>query len=177
MSTHQMKQWQVVGRKRPVSTEDQPEIYRMKVFAVNEVCAKSRFWYFLSQLRKMKKSTGEILSCGRITERNENSVRIYGIWVRYNSRSGTHNIYKEYRDTALDGAVNQMFEEMASRNRARRGSIQILRCAVVPGAEARRANTKQFIDKDISFTMPRKVFKTDKRFRKTFRADAPQTHF
>jgi hypothetical protein len=42
--THQMKQWQVVGRKRPVSTEDQPEIYRMKVFAVNEVCAKSRFW-------------------------------------------------------------------------------------------------------------------------------------
>jgi ribosomal protein L20A (L18A) len=83
--------------------------------------------YFLSQLRKMKKSTGEILSCGRITERNENSVRIYGIWVRYNSRSGTHNIYKEYRDTALDGAVNQMFEEMASRNRARRGSIQILR--------------------------------------------------
>ena len=35
-------------------------------------------------------------------------MKNYGIWLRYDSRSGTHNMYKEYRDVSLDGAVQQM---------------------------------------------------------------------
>ena len=38
-------------------------LFRMKIFAPNHVIAKSRFWYFLRQLRKFKKTTGEIVSC------------------------------------------------------------------------------------------------------------------
>lgn len=33
----------------------------MRIFAPNEVVAKSRFWYFLSKLRKVKKTNGEIV--------------------------------------------------------------------------------------------------------------------
>jgi large subunit ribosomal protein L18Ae len=34
----------------------------MRIFAPNPVVAKSRFWYFLTQLRKVKKGNGEIVS-------------------------------------------------------------------------------------------------------------------
>lgn len=35
---------------------------RMRIFAPNDVVAKSRFWYYLRQLKKMKKSHGEIVA-------------------------------------------------------------------------------------------------------------------
>jgi ribosomal protein L20A (L18A) len=34
-------------------------------------------------------------------------------------------MYKEYRDTTLNGAVEQMYDEMGSRHRARFSSIQV----------------------------------------------------
>lgn len=34
----------------------------MRIFAPNTVVAKSRFWYFLSKLKKVKKTNGEIVS-------------------------------------------------------------------------------------------------------------------
>jgi len=30
------------------------------------------------------------------------------VWVRYQSRTGYHNMYKEYRDVTLNGAVEQV---------------------------------------------------------------------
>lgn len=38
----------------------------MRIFAPNHIVAKSRFWYFVSQLRKMKKASGEIVYCGLV---------------------------------------------------------------------------------------------------------------
>lgn len=61
-----MRQYQVVGRKAPSETDPNPAVYRMKLFAPNEVIAKSRFWYFLHQMRKMKKTTGEILDVNEV---------------------------------------------------------------------------------------------------------------
>lgn len=55
-------EYQVIGRALPTEAEPTPKLYRMRVFASNEVIAKSRFWYFLSSLRKMKKANGEIVS-------------------------------------------------------------------------------------------------------------------
>jgi hypothetical protein len=40
-------EYQVVGRHLPTDAEPTPKIYRMRIFAPNEVVAKSRFWYFL----------------------------------------------------------------------------------------------------------------------------------
>ena len=40
----QFHQYQVVGRGLPTPTEEHPRIYRMKLWATNEVRAKSNFW-------------------------------------------------------------------------------------------------------------------------------------
>ena len=40
-------EYQVIGRKLPTESEETPKLYRMRIFAPNEVVAKSRFWYFL----------------------------------------------------------------------------------------------------------------------------------
>lgn len=61
-----IKLYQVVGRKAPTATDPNPPAYRMKLFAPNEVSAKSRFWYFMHQMRKMKKTTGEILDVNEV---------------------------------------------------------------------------------------------------------------
>jgi len=44
-------------------------MFIVRIFAPNTVVAKSRFWYFMAQLRKLKKANGEIVSlnvvCGQ----------------------------------------------------------------------------------------------------------------
>jgi large subunit ribosomal protein L18Ae len=64
-----MKQFQVVGRKAPTETDPNPPAYRMKIFAPNKVLAESRFWYFIHTMRKMKRTTGEILDVNEVTSR------------------------------------------------------------------------------------------------------------
>lgn len=94
------------------------------------VC-RSRFWYFLSKLKKIKRANGEIITVNEIFEKQPNHIKNYGIWLRYDSRSGTHNMYKEFRDTTLVGAVEKMYAEMASRHRCRKSSIQIIKTCTV----------------------------------------------
>ncbi|KAH1055983.1 hypothetical protein J1N35_034048 [Gossypium stocksii] len=53
-----------------------------------------------------------------IFEKNPTNIKNYGIWLRYQSRTGYHNMYKEYRDTTLNGAVEQMDTKMASRHKS-----------------------------------------------------------
>lgn len=55
-------EYQIIGRKLPSEKEEQPKLYRMRIFAPNEVVAKSRFWYFLRKLRKVKKAAGELVA-------------------------------------------------------------------------------------------------------------------
>jgi large subunit ribosomal protein L18Ae len=52
----------VIGRHLPTEANPTPSLYRMRIFAPNAVVAKSRFWYFLRGLRKVKKATGEIVT-------------------------------------------------------------------------------------------------------------------
>lgn len=62
----QLREYKVVGRLLPSAKNPTPPLYRMRIFAPNHVVAKSRFWYFVSQLRKMKKASGEIVYCGLV---------------------------------------------------------------------------------------------------------------
>ena len=52
----------MIGRHLPSDANPIPKLYRMRIFAPNHVVAKSRFWYFLSRLRKIKKTNGEIVT-------------------------------------------------------------------------------------------------------------------
>ena len=52
-------------------------------------------------------------------------VKNFGIWIRYDSRSGTHNMYKEFREMSRADAVDSLYQDMAARHRARFGSIAV----------------------------------------------------
>ena len=85
----------MVGRALPTPGDEHPKIYRMKLWATNEVRAKSKFWsvpyplvpgfstafsvrisddrsclflrrYFLRKLKKVKKSNGQILAINEV---------------------------------------------------------------------------------------------------------------
>ena len=156
-----MRHYQVVGRRRPdEKVGANPQIYRMKLFARDAVHAKSRFWYFLSKLRKMKRSTGDVLALNEIKEKKPTLVKNFALWIRYDSRSGTHNVYKEYRDTHLTGAVDKMYAEFASRHRARFRSIHIIRTAIRPAGDCIRPAVTTFHNQKIKFPLPHRVTST-----------------
>lgn len=168
----QLREYKVIGRLLPSAKNPAPPLYRMRIFAPNHIVAKSRFWYFVSQLRKMKKASGEIVYCGlvrhgshislcwslkdwrtwistqpttwsfqqaeaeltsvwfssrrdstpaccllQVHEKTPLKVKNFGIWLRYDSRSGTHNMYREYRDLTTSGAVTQCCEYAPARPR------------------------------------------------------------
>jgi large subunit ribosomal protein L18Ae len=170
--------FQVIGRKAPTEKEPNPPALRMKIFAKNEVQAKSRFWYFVHQMRKMKKTTGEILDINEITEKNERYVKNYGIWIKYNSRSGIHNMYKEFRDTTLCSAIDKLYNDMAGRHRCRSRSIQIIRTAIVESKDTRRSETQQFHSGTLKFPLPHRTIRPpSKQFKNTFSAVRANTHF
>eukprot|EP00467_Chlorarachnion_reptans_P017464 CAMPEP_0114506678 /NCGR_PEP_ID=MMETSP0109-20121206/11555_1 /TAXON_ID=29199 /ORGANISM="Chlorarachnion reptans, Strain CCCM449" /LENGTH=191 /DNA_ID=CAMNT_0001685281 /DNA_START=97 /DNA_END=672 /DNA_ORIENTATION=- len=186
--------YEVIGRRKPKKItvdieaqlkgewkqpeEEEPKIYRMKIFAPNTVVAKSRFWYFLSKLKKIKRANGEIITINEIFEKQPNHVKNYGIWLRYDSRSGTHNMYKEFRDTTLVGAVQKMYAEMASRHRCRKSSIQIIKTCIVADADT-TARLQPFIAKNkpefnLLHRVPRR---SSKSHTKVYSAHRPVTFF
>jgi large subunit ribosomal protein L18Ae len=148
----------------------------MKIFAQNTVVAKSRVWYFLNHMKKVKKANGQIIGVYQVPEEPGVEVKNYGVWVRYVSRSGTHNMYREYRDTSLSGAVQQMYQEMASRHRARFSTIHVVKAVEVPSDKCKRTNTLQFLKPDLKFPKVGKIQKNNKKFVKTFSHTRPSTH-
>ncbi|KAJ3512847.1 hypothetical protein NLJ89_g3277 [Agrocybe chaxingu] len=183
-----LQEYQVVGRHLPTESDPTPKIYRMRIFAPNEVVAKSRFWYFLRQLKKVKKASGEIIgvnvalaiqffvrvcsSLHQIHEKKPLKVKNFGIWLRYDSRSGTHNMYKEFRDLTRADAVKSLYQDMAARHRARFRSIHILRVVEIQKTEdVRRPYIKQLLTPGLKFPLPHRVAKS----RSTFVANRPVT--
>merc|ERR1712226_1500375 len=100
-----------------------PKIFKMKLFAKNPVIARSKFWYFMKKINRAKKTGGEILRQIELFDQTPTKVKNYGIWLRYQSRTDTHNMYKEYRDVNINSAVAKMYSEMACRHRAQPGTI------------------------------------------------------
>ncbi|KAI9026878.1 60S ribosomal protein L18ae [Hyaloraphidium curvatum] len=170
-----LKEYQVIGRHNPTETIPVPKLYRMRIFAPNEVVAKSRFWYFLKKLKRVKKANGEIVTINQIFEKNPLRPKNYGIWIRYNSRSGTHNMYKEYREMSRADAVSVCYQDMAARHRARFSSIQIIRVAEIKSSEVRRPYIKQVVEPGIKFPLPHRVLRVPKRYKQTFVGKRPST--
>jgi len=140
-----MKQFLVKGR--PNATEENPTtvIYAQRIFAQTKVEAISKFWKYCEELRKMKKGRSQLLSVNEIKERRSGYVKTYGIALRYPSRSNVHNIYKEFRDLTLTGAIGQLYMEMSSRHRVRRNDVAIIRTTIITKKEkVVRKNTAFF---------------------------------
>ncbi|KAL9931344.1 hypothetical protein V8E36_009741 [Tilletia maclaganii] len=162
----------VIGRHLPTERDPEPTLYRMRIFAPNTTVAKSRFWYFVRQLRKMKKATGEIVAIHAIHEAKPLKVKNFGIWLRYNSRSGTHNMYKEFRTLSRADAVETLYQDMAARHRARFASIHILKVVELEKtADVRRAYIKQLLTPKLRFPLPHRRTTS----RGTYAANRPST--
>merc|ERR1711871_366699 len=159
---------------------EEPKIYRMKIFAPNTVVARSRFWYFLSKLKKIKRANGEIIAVNEIFESQPNQIKTYGIWLRYDSRSGTHNMYKEYRDTTLTGAVGKRYAELASRHRCRKMSVQIRKTCIVNEKDVTDRTTPYIGTKmnPVAFTLLHRIPRASSNtHKKVFSANRPVTFF
>jgi large subunit ribosomal protein L18Ae len=114
----------------------------MRIFARNHLYAKSRFWYFMKRQNNTRNIQGEIISVNELREKKTGHVKNYGIVLRYSSRTATHNMYKEFRDTTLSNAVGKLYTEMAGRHRAKEDSIYIIKtCVVTNNEDLVRANT------------------------------------
>jgi hypothetical protein len=66
----------------PTDAHPEPEVFRMKLWALDDVKARSKFWYFMSRLKKVKKANGQIIAC--------NEVRLCG-WVKALERDADAN--------------------------------------------------------------------------------------
>jgi len=95
-----------VGRALPSKENPTPQLYRMRVFERDAVLARSKFWYHMKRQHKIRKIQGEIISTSEIFEKKTGCIRNYGIFLRYLTRNDNVNMYKEYRDTTLCGAVS-----------------------------------------------------------------------
>jgi large subunit ribosomal protein L18Ae len=69
----------------------------------------------------------------QIHEKRPTKVKNFGIWIRYDSRSGTHNMYKEYREMSRTDAVQALYQDMAARHRTRFGSVHVMSMSHLQG--------------------------------------------
>jgi large subunit ribosomal protein L18Ae len=120
----------------------------------------------------------------QIVEKNSRYIKNYGIWMKYNSRSGTSNMYREYRDVSLTGAIDTMYQDMAGRHRTRAGAIQVIGTATVKDSECRREGVTQFHvnlpegRSNLKFPLPHRIMRAaNKGVKATYLASRPQTHF
>eukprot|EP00966_Prymnesium_polylepis_P232493 5377012-Prymnesium_polylepis.1 len=76
----------------------------------------------MSQMCRVKRANGQIISVSQIYEKSPERVKNFGIWFRYDSRTGTHNAYKEYRELSLTAAINSMCKPAAREPSSSEGS-------------------------------------------------------
>ena len=141
----------MVGRQVPTESNAEPTLYRMRVFAKNTVLARSKFWYQMKRQNKIRSTHGEIIAVNEIFERKTNAIKNFGIAFKYLSRTGIINMYKEFRDTTLCGAVSQMFSEMAGRHSGRPETIHIIKTKIVGDADVVRTNILQYTEKNLRY--------------------------
>merc|ERR1711970_1132280 len=170
-----LREFVVTGRKLPSDSQSSPPLYRVRLFAPDPIAAKSRFWYFVSYYKKVNKTAGEIVSVKKVAEKSPTVVKNFGIWLRYDSRSGSHNMYREYRSTRTADAVTQAYRDMGARHRARPGSIQILKVAPVAAKDCRRSAITQLHNSQIKFPLPRKIMSKKAQNAPRFTTQRPNT--
>ncbi|KAL7677720.1 hypothetical protein ACOME3_003957 [Neoechinorhynchus agilis] len=152
-----LREYSVIGRRFPTKEGENPPLFRMVIYAPDEVQAKSRFWYYLRLLKKVKKANGQVIECRQVHENHRLTAKNYGIYIRYHSRTGQHNMYKEYRDLTRAGAVTQCYRDMASKHRARATCVQIMRVQQLKPRQCKRAAVKQFHSAKVAFPLAHRV--------------------
>ena len=181
----QIRQYIVLGRRHPTEKEPNPTVLALRVFAQNKVVAKSKFWYHMRAQQKLKSAQGQILSIHevpsaliKIFEKRPNFVKTYGVVLKYQSRTGQHNMYKEFRDTSVNGAISQLYMEMSGNHRANHDTVHVIRTNVLTKkADVRRPKSIAYRDNKISFPVVKTIARSSqKKYRTVFKANRPNTY-
>ena len=141
-NTARGRQFMIFGRSFPTEHDKNPKVTVAKVFAKNEAFARSKFWKLNLKDHKMKRTHGEILKIQEIHEKPTTKARNFGIFLKYRSRTGIHNIFKEFRDVSLRGAVSQMYNEMGGNYKVNAEKVQVI-------------NTVELKDEELNIRNPR----------------------
>ncbi|EAT81319.2 hypothetical protein SNOG_11611 [Parastagonospora nodorum SN15] len=125
---------------------------------------------------RLRRRTARSSPSTQIHEKRPQKVKNFGIWIRYDSRSGTHNMYKEYREMSRVAAVDALYQDMAARHRSRFRQVQILKVVEIEKSDdVRRPYIKQLLVKGLKFPLPHRINK--KAGKKVFAAKRPSTFF
>ena len=146
-----LKNYEVIARPIPTKDVPNPPAFRCQVFASDEVCAKSQFWTVARRIARLKRSHGEILAVKQVFEPEPTRVKSYGVWLTFRSVRGTHNIYKEFRDTTTEGAILRLYQEMAGTHNVHPAAISIIKIAEVPKDKVVHKHVEQFVEEHIKF--------------------------
>jgi len=133
------------------NTNKSDSIYFMKNFSPNKITAKSKFWSVLKKTQKLKKKNGSIIIAQKIYEKKNNFVKTYGIWSKVKIKNGYVNLFKEYRDFMMTGAVEQFYIELGGRFKIKPKDVTILRVERIKEIESSKSNVKQFLGKKINY--------------------------
>ena len=146
-----LKNYEVIARPIPTEAVPNPPALRVQVFAADEVCAKSQFWNVARRNARLKRAHGEILAVKQVIEPEPTRVKNYGVWLTFRSVRGTHNIYKEFRDTTTEGAVLRMYQEMAGTHNVQQKQISIIKIAEIPADKVAHKHVEQYADDHVKF--------------------------
>lgn len=175
----------MLGRRNPSEKDQTPKVLALRVFARNKVSAKSKFWYHMRSQQKLKSAQGQILSVHEVSpsltqvyEKRPNFVKTYGVVLKYQSRTGQHNMYKEFRDTSLNGAVGQLYMEMSGNHRANHDTVHVVRTTVLnEKSQVRRTKSLAFRSSKIRFPIVKTIARaSQKKYRTVFKANRPNTY-
>lgn len=86
-------------------------------------------------------------------------------------------MYKEYRDTSLNGAVSQLHMEMSGNHRASQDTISIIRTVVLNKKDdIKRPRSHLFRENGLKFPILRAATRASQsKYRSTFKANRPNT--
>jgi large subunit ribosomal protein L18Ae len=154
-----LKNYEVVARPLPTVAVPNPAAIRVQVFAPDEVVAKSKFWTVARRIARLKKSHGEVLSVQQVIEPEPTRVKNYGAWLTFRSTRAVHNIYKEFRDTTTEGAVLQLYQEMAGTHNVTSDAISIIRIAEIENNDVVHPNIKQFTQEGLKYPLPKQLIR------------------
>ena len=167
----------VYGRALPTEKTPEPQIACSRIYAANAVLAKSKFWKLSLRQYKLKKSRGEVLRVQEVFEKTTTVPRNFGILLRYRSTIGFHNTFKEYRDTTVNGAVNQMYDEMGGNHRVSSDRIEIISVKELKREELRERKPRALVWADaekIAYPLWKRTDRpTHKKYTSTFKARRP----
>jgi large subunit ribosomal protein L18Ae len=161
----------VIGRTVPTDRDPAPKIFKAKVYAANDVVAKSRFFKYMRvnrEANRAKKSTIQILKCQKKGQEYAGRAKTFGFCLNYQSRTHRVGMYKEVRATTEVEAANKLVADMAGRHRADASSIKITSVKEVSKGQIRRLINKGLTDELISFRYPYAVVPKPKELKTRF---------